>query len=72
MNDMRNPYLEVTNLVDAKRNFPDAERIAQLIDFIDGAQILFLLMCTWWSRTAPSFIREPGSFPQGRRRMSIG
>jgi arylsulfatase A-like enzyme len=38
INDMRNPYLEVTNLVDAKRHFPDAERIAQLMDFMDGVQ----------------------------------
>ena len=36
--DMGNPYLEVTNLVDAKRSFPDLKRIEQLFEFIDNTQ----------------------------------
>jgi len=38
ISDMGNPYLEVTNLVDAKRAFPDAKRIEQLLEFMENAQ----------------------------------
>ena len=36
--DMENPYLEVTDLADAKRSFPDSKRIEQLLGFIGSTR----------------------------------
>ena len=57
INDMVNPYLEVTNLDNVNQDFPDSEKIKQLFEYIDSSQAPFFahvhLLGTHGSRFHP-------------------
>jgi arylsulfatase A-like enzyme len=71
ISDMGNPYLEVTDLVDAKRSFPDSKRIAQLIEFIDNTQNPFFAHVHLMVTHGPKFHPETRVFSRGQEQNKL-